>query len=196
MNGGGTALGILAGGRGERLGGVAKAWLEREGVPQVVRMAQRLQGRVEAVLVSANPVDAAEVQRYAAAELRVVHDLRPGRLGPLAGLEALAQACAQPWLLTVPVDLYDVNDCLLQSLAAAGPDGAVAEDDDGVQPLVALYSTAQLRVAAAQALDRGDYAPRRLQAELGLPRVRLAGVRFGNLNMPADLTAAGVRLPP
>lgn len=191
---GATALGILAGGRGERLGGAAKAWLERDGVPQVLRLARRFQGRVAAALVSANPATAAEAQRYAALGLQVVRDLRPPGLGPLAGLEALAQACTQPWLLTVPVDLVDVNDCLLPSLAAAaaGTHGAWAEDDDGIQPLVALYRTMRLREAAARALAQGDYAPRRLQAGLGMARVRLAGVRFGNLNTPADLAAAGV----
>ena len=43
-----------------------------------------------------------------------------------------------------------------------------------------------------QALERGDYAPRRLQAGSDMVRVHLAGVRFGNLNTPADLAAAGM----
>lgn len=193
---GAVALGILAGGRGSRLGGVAKAWLERDGVPQVLRLARRFHGQVGAVLVSAHPADPAEARRYADLGLRVVRDLRPAGLGPMAGLEALAEACDRPWLLTVPVDLFDVNDCLLPSLAASSPDGACAEDDDGVQPLVALYRTERLREAAAQALARGDYAPRRLQAELRMPRVRFEGVRFGNLNTPADLADSGVRMAP
>ena len=33
-----TTLGILAGGRATRLGGTDKAWLRRDGVPQVVRI--------------------------------------------------------------------------------------------------------------------------------------------------------------
>jgi molybdopterin-guanine dinucleotide biosynthesis protein A len=92
----------------------------------------------------------------------------------------------------VPVDLVCANDCLLPSLcAAAGATGAFAEDDDGPQPLVALWPVAALRVAAATALARGDHAVHALASGLGMACVRCAGVRFGNLNTPADLTAAG-----
>jgi molybdopterin-guanine dinucleotide biosynthesis protein A len=70
---------------------------------------------------------------------QAVVDRDPAGIGPLGGLEALASACATPWLLTVPVDVVDTNDCLLRTLASAGGEGAVAEDDDGLQPLVALY---------------------------------------------------------
>ena len=38
---GALTLGILAGGRATRLGGRDKAWLQRDGVPQVVRIARR-----------------------------------------------------------------------------------------------------------------------------------------------------------
>ena len=75
----------------------------------------------------------------------------PG-LGPLGGLEALARACRTPWLLTLPVDVVDANDCLPRTLASAGGDGAVARDADGLQPLVALYRVAALRAAVAAAI--------------------------------------------
>jgi molybdopterin-guanine dinucleotide biosynthesis protein A len=78
-------------------------------------------------------------------------------------------------------------------LAGAGGDGAVAEDDDGLQPLVALYRRDALRAAIAVALASGDFAVRSLQAALRLPLVRFEGVRFGNLNTPDDLRVAGYR---
>ena len=66
--------------------------------------------------------------------------------GPIAGLEALAGVCRTPWLLTLPVDVIGVNECLLASLvSAARGHGAFAIDDDGVQPLVALWSAPRLR---------------------------------------------------
>ena len=70
--------------------------------------------------------------------------------------------------------------------------GAVAEDDDGLQPLFALYRVEALRGAVDAALAAGEHAVHAMQARLGLPRVRFAGVRFGNLNTPDDLRAAGV----
>ncbi|WP_407351521.1 molybdenum cofactor guanylyltransferase [Luteimonas sp. R10] len=182
-----VTLGILAGGRGLRLGGADKAWLRRGGMAQVQRLAARFAPETGAVLVSANRA----TERYAAVGLATIGDRMPDA-GPLGGLDALAQACGSDWLLTVPVDLVSVNDCLLSSLAAVGGTGAYAVDDDGVQPLVALWRAEALRQAAATALASGDLAVRALQRRLGMAPVRLAGVRFGNLNTPEDLAAAGV----
>lgn len=186
MNAVATTLGLLAGGRATRLGGTDKAWLERGGEPQVLRLAGRVRGEVDAVLVSANR----DLARYAAQGLVAVADRSPG-LGPLGGLDALAHACTTPWLLTLPVDLVSVNDCLLRSLRSVGGEGAWAEDDDGRQPLVALWKVDALRAALPAALASGDLAVRGLQARLGMAGVSFTGLRFGNLNTPADLAAAG-----
>ena len=51
---GDITFGILAGGRATRLGGRDKAWLERDGVAQVLRLIQRFGAGTGAVLVSAN----------------------------------------------------------------------------------------------------------------------------------------------
>lgn len=183
-----TTLGILAGGAATRLGGRDKAWLERAGIPQVLRWQRRFEGRVDALLVSANGGEA----RYREHGIAAVPDAIIGA-GPMAGLDALARACTTPWLLTLPVDLVDCNDCLLPTLrSAAGGIGAWAEDEDGPQPLVALWRADVLRDAASRALQDGALSVRDLQATLGMPGVRLAGVRFGNLNTPADLARAGV----
>ena len=106
-------LGILAGGLATRLGGRDKAWLERDGLPQVQRWQRRFANEVSAVLVSANR----DFGRYASCGLHAVPDRQDAGAGPVAGLEALALACATPWLLTLPVDLFGVNDCLLPTLA-------------------------------------------------------------------------------
>jgi molybdenum cofactor guanylyltransferase len=191
-----VTLGILAGGRAQRLGGCDKAWLQRDGQALVQRLAQALAPAVAAVLVSANR----DLPRYAAAGLHALPDriaAPPGAersLGPIAGLDALAAACATPWLLTLPVDLCRLPPALLDRLidASGDADGACAEDDDGVQPLVALYRVAALRPALASALDAGRYAPRALQQQLAMVRARLPGETFGNLNTPQDLRAAGI----
>lgn len=181
-----VTLGILAGGRATRLGGRDKAWLARDGQAQVVRLATTLAGGCGAVLVSAN----AGIERYAAHGLATVRDRVPG-VGPIGGLDAFAAACRTPWLLTVPVDVVNADECLLRILASAGGNGAVAQDQDGPQPLVALYRCDRLRQALPAALESGDYSVKSLQVVLGLHRVRFDDVRFGNLNTPADLRAAG-----
>lgn len=184
-------LGLLAGGLASRLGGVDKAWLTRGGVPQVLRWARRWPGEHGPVLVSANH----DPGRYAGEGLTVVVDRVPD-LGPLGGLDALAAACATDWLLTLPVDLVGANDCLIRTLVSKrGADGAFAVDDDGPQPLVALWRRDALRAAAAQAMAAGERAVHRLRERLDLPAVVFSGFRFGNLNTPDDLQAAGIALP-
>ena len=108
-----------------------------------------------------------------------------------AGKDALSANCRTPWLLTVPVDALNCNDALLATLAESGGEGAVAQDDDGLQPLFALYRVETLGTAVDAAIAAGRYSVRGLQAALTLPIVRIEGVRFGNLNTPEDLAAAG-----
>ena len=184
-----VTLGLLAGGRATRLGGVDKAWLVRDGVAQVVRLARRFEAQVDAVIVSANR----NRECYDAHGLTCVVD-RVADAGPLGGLDALAHACTTRWLLTLPVDLIGVNECLLASLAAAAGDcGAFAIDDDGMQPLVALWPAERLARRSGESLGLGELSVQGLQQGMAMQPVRFAGVRFGNLNTPADLLAAGMR---
>ena len=185
-------LGILAGGRATRLGGLDKAWLLRDEVPQVLRWQRRFASEVGKTLVSANR----DLPRYAEAGLEAIADRARGVAGPLAGIDALLAHCTTPWLLTLPVDLVGVNECLLPTLAAgAGAAGAYARDDDGVQPLVALWRVDEAREPARQAIAAGEHSIQQLQQRLPMRAVRFAGVRFGNLNTPDDLIAAGIVAP-
>jgi len=190
-------LGVLAGGQGTRLGGCAKAWIVRDGMTQVERLVRRFERDLAHVLVSANR----DAVRFTSLGLAVVADRVPDQ-GPLGGLEALAAACTTPWLLTVPVDLVFVNDGLVPTLSSAGETGASVEDEDGPQPLVALWTVATLRTALPTKAtvipaEAGihDLSVQGLQSRLHMPRIRLPGVRLGNLNTFDDLANAGARLP-
>ncbi|MGH8081598.1 MAG: molybdenum cofactor guanylyltransferase, partial [Lysobacter sp.] len=101
-------LGLLAGGRASRLGGIDKAWLRRDGEAQVLRLARLFGPGVAQVLVSANR----DRQRYTEQGLRAVADATPD-LGPLGGLDALARTCTTAWLFTVPVDAVSIDASLL-----------------------------------------------------------------------------------
>jgi len=181
-------LGILAGGRATRLGGVDKAWVERNGLPQVLRWQRRFAHETGALLVSANR----NLPRYEAAGLHAVPDRIAGDFGPIAGLDALLGNCRTPWLLTIPVDLVGVNDCLVPGLSSGrSENGAFAHDDDGLQPLVALWRVDAASPAVSAAVQRNETAIHALQDCLGMAGVRFEGVRFGNLNTPEDLRTAG-----
>jgi molybdopterin-guanine dinucleotide biosynthesis protein A len=183
--------GILAGGRATRLGGHDKAWLRRDGQPQVLRLMRSFRGQVDGWLVSAN----VGLDRYAAHGLRAVPD-HARHIGPMGGLDALLRACPTDWLLTVPVDVIDVDDGLLPTLRMHAADvGARAADDDGVQPLVALWNVGQALPVVSAAIAMQAFGVHGVQDTLGMPTVRFNGLRFGNLNTPADLATARVDMP-
>lgn len=189
---GDLTLGILAGGLATRLHGRDKAWLARGGVPQVVRIARAHRTQVAWCLVSANGDGAA----FAAVGLPAVADRHAG-LGPIGGLHALAQACTTTWLFTLPVDALALDAALPERLAAAAGqgNGACLADDDGPQPLAALWRVNALREASHAAIEAGTLSVQALQRALGMPALRVKGLHLGNLNTPADLQAAGMDDP-
>lgn len=178
-------LGILAGGRAERLGGSDKAWAVYRGETLIKRTLRAFGDAFAARLVSANR----DFGRYARLGVCSVRDRVQDFSGPLAGLDALLADCKTPLLLTVPVDLRTIPHELVACLYAAGEGGAVAQDASGMQPLIALWPVERARIAVAQALAAGEHAAHRLVAQLGLPVVRFDGADFGNLNTPDDFLA-------
>ena len=185
---GAVTLGLLAGGAASRLGGCDKAALASAGRPLAEIARARFADRVDAVLLSAN----AHAARWREAGFAVVVDRIAG-IGPIAGIDALAAACTTPWLLTVPVDAHAVPATLPESLrAAADVDGATCSDDDGPQPLLALWRVAALRDVLPAAIAGGTHSIQTLQRRLRMGHARLPGIRVGNLNTPGDLREAGI----
>ncbi|MAL02927.1 MAG: molybdopterin-guanine dinucleotide biosynthesis protein MobA [Arenimonas sp.] len=180
--GGAVTLGLLAGGRGERVGGRDKAWLPRGGKPALDTLLQELAGTgFAARLASVRSPD----PRWAARDFACVQDLRPGQPGPLAGLEALAAACRTPWLLVLPVDVSGLPQNLFALLAAgSGPGGAWLRDGGGPQPLVGLWPAPRLHGNAVAALDAGETAVHRALAAMVPGTVDVSPLRLGNANTP------------
>lgn len=178
-------LGILAGGRGRRLGGQDKAWMRHRGAHQVENILVMFGAPFAERLVNARAAD----DRFATMGLRVVLDRREGFAGPLAGIEALCAACATPWLLTTPVDVDGLPPDIVERLmATAGADGASVQDAEGLQPLLGLWRVAALSPATTAALDRGEPAAHRVVTSLRTRRVDLSPRRIANLNTPQDLS--------
>lgn len=126
---------IIAGGRGERLGGVAKGLLEVEGRTVVERLLGlgRLFG---AVLLVAN--DAAPYARFG---VRTVADVVRGRGAP-GGVHAALAGAETEWVLAVACDMPFVSEAVVRVLLGArAPEvDAVAFTVAGrVEPLLALY---------------------------------------------------------
>lgn len=179
------AGGILAGGRGSRVGGADKGLLAWRGRRLVEHVIDRLRPQVGPILISANR----HAETYAALGATVVADARPGFPGPLAGIAALLAASPAEWLLCVPVDVPGVPLDLgrrLQAAIAGNVRLAVAHDGQRRQVLC-LLAHRDLAHSAASALARGDAAVHAWQDAVGRVEVRFDGPpdAFANLNQLA-----------
>lgn len=182
------ALGILAGGRGLRFGGRDKGWIEIDGRAQVQRVMDALGNSVNRVLVSANR----HLDDYRALGVDVVPDRWPDHPGPLAGLASLLSEVREDFLLTVPVDAQRFPAGFVARMLMERGDetfhAVVAEDDEGLQPLFALYPTA-LAAHAMETFESGKRSVRDWQHRFPVYPCRFEGLRFGNLNSPEDISA-------
>lgn len=181
-----VALGILAGGAATRLGGIDKAQAVYQGSSLLQRVLDQVGGGFGEMLLSHNGDGLIALQ----ACMRQLPDLRPGRAGPLAGIEALLHATRCEWLMTVPTDVRQLPpqlaDTLLLALADDDECGVALADADGLQPLVALWPVIAARAAVSLALDGGEHAVHVLSRTLCPRRVDISPWRIGNLNSPAD----------
>ncbi len=182
---------ILAGGRGQRMGGVDKGLQDLDGRPLVQWVLARLAPQVDAVVINANQ----NLARYAALGCRVLPDAIPDFAGPLAGLHAALSQATTPLLLTVPCDSPFLPDDLAQRLRAAleaqGAELAVARTGDRVQRAFCLTRRAILPKLEAF-LDSGERKVGLWHASLKLAEVAFDDEAdgFRNINTPEDLAAA------
>ena len=106
---------ILAGGRGQRMGGRDKGLQLYDGRPLAAHVLARLAPQVGAVLISANRNHAA----YSALGADVVSDETQDFAGPLAGMLSGLRAAKTEYVLTVPCDSPLLPDDLALRLTAA-----------------------------------------------------------------------------
>jgi molybdopterin-guanine dinucleotide biosynthesis protein A len=183
---------ILAGGRGQRLGGVDKGLQPWHGLPLVDHALARLVPQVREVMISANRNTAL----YATRAARVLPDASDDFPGPLAGILAGLRAASTPWLAVVPCDSPQLPLDLFARLAAGLGEarGAVVQRDHGaagprLEPVCCLLSTA-LADDLAHYLREGGRKVEGWVARHATPvlfdRAGDASA-FANVNTPADL---------
>jgi molybdopterin-guanine dinucleotide biosynthesis protein A len=183
---------ILAGGQGQRMGGVDKALVPLAGAPLLAHVIARLEPQVERLVLSANG-DAARFARFG---LPVLPD-GPGA-GPLAGVLAALRWAAPlgaTAVVSAPVDgpFLPGDLCPRLCLAAENaPEGlAVAQAGGRLHPTFALWPV-ELAEPLAAFLDSGA-KPKVMDfvAAHGATEAQFAeGSGFDNLNTPEDLAAA------
>ena len=183
---------ILAGGRGQRLGGVDKGLQPWRGLPLVDHALARLAPQVREVLISANR----NAALYATRAARVLADASDDFPGPLAGILAGLRAAATPWLAVVPCDSPLLPADLFERLARGLGDvrGAVVQRDHGadglrLEPVCCLLSTTLADDLAGYLAEGGrkveGWVVRHATPVL-FDRPDDASA-FANVNTPADL---------
>lgn len=146
---------ILAGGQGQRMGGVDKGLQLLDGRPLIAHSIERLCPQVDSLLINANR----HPETYAAFGHPLVADTLAGYPGPLAGLLAGLAASRHDLLVSVPCDSpffpADLVARLYAGLSAGQADIAVAQTGDQMHPVFCLCHT-RVRPSLEDFLQRGE----------------------------------------
>ncbi|OJY18915.1 molybdenum cofactor guanylyltransferase MobA [Pandoraea sp. XJJ-1] len=184
---------VLAGGRGQRMGGRDKGLQRFAGRTLVEHVLERMRPQVATLLISANRHHDA----YAAFGEPVVCDATPDFAGPLAGMLAGLRATRSDYLLTAPCDSpylpEDLGERLAAALSAAGADAAApplaayAVTPQGPHPVFALLHRT-LADDLAATLAAGEHRVRAWLARHKAVQVHFGDERpFYNVNTLDDL---------
>lgn len=129
---------ILSGGRGQRMEGADKGWVELNHEPFIEHTLKRLQQQTSNIIISANR----SLDRYQQLGISVIPDQHTNFPGPLAGIYAALTKIETDWLLTVPCDTPLFPEDLLQRFISELTDKpnriAVASDGKYLQPVFCL----------------------------------------------------------
>lgn len=156
-------VGIFVGGRGRRLGGVAKGLLRAPG--SELTLLERLVRETRVALADVPIVLVGDAAAYAASGLPVVSD-EPANIGPLGGLGGLLQHARDArCVLALACDLAHLDAALIARLAREEPDAAalVAHQGGVRNPLIARYDVARALPEVRRVVGTGK---RSLQAVL------------------------------
>jgi molybdopterin-guanine dinucleotide biosynthesis protein A len=184
---------LLCGGSGRRFQGADKPLLMLGDRSLAARVAERLAGQVDALLVSANRNQAA----YEALGYPVVGDRTPG-LGPLAGVVAGAARAETDLLLVCPGDAPELPTDLCVRLCArltAGVDAALPHDGERAQVLFLLVRR-EVALSAEAYLDQGGRSVQGWLAGLRVAEVPIPEpAAFLNVNTPEELARLARDVP-
>ena len=181
---------LLAGGRGQRMGGQDKGLVEWQGEALIAHLQRKVRPLTDDLIISCNR----NRERYAAYADQLVSDEEEDFPGPLAGILAGLKAARLPHLLVLPCDVPRIDAALLHDMrATAGqfPDKPLMlRHDDHWEPLLCVIPVARLP-AFETAWNAGERSPGRVMRNLGATALQCPDndPRLANLNTPELLNA-------
>jgi molybdenum cofactor guanylyltransferase len=186
---------ILAGGQGQRFGGLDKGLVSVAGRPFVEWAIAALAPQVQRVAISANR----HLEAYASLGIPVIPDRMAGFLGPLAGIVSAMETIPSDWVLCLPCDApmppANLIDRLFAALENERAEIAAANDGHRIHPLHALIPNG-LAASLRAYLDTGE------RSVLGWYRSHRLAIAdcsdcpdaFANANTPEDAQRLAERL--
>jgi molybdenum cofactor guanylyltransferase len=190
---------VLAGGRGQRMGGADKGLQILHGMPLAAHVLARLAPQVGTLAISANRNHDAYAALGAPWHAGVLADTLPDFPGPLAGLLAGLRAARTEWLLTAPCDSpwlpADLAERLGHTALAHRESGAdivtaTTANAEGVVSLHPVFALVRTSLAddLAAFLDAGERKVRAWYARHKAAEVAFADERaFYNINSLQEL---------
>jgi len=181
---------LLAGGRGQRMGGQDKGLIEWQGEPLIAHLQRKVRPLTDDLIISCNR----NRERYAAYADQLVSDEQSDFPGPLAGILAGLRAARLSHLLVLPCDVPRIDAELLQDMretARQFPDKPLMlRHDDHWEPLLCVIPMALLPIFE-NAWNAGERSPGRIMRNLGATALQCPDndPRLANLNTPELLNA-------
>lgn len=180
---------LLAGGRGQRMGGQDKGLLEWHGEPLIAHLHRKTRPLSDDLIISCNR----NLEKYAPYADQLVHDDEGDFPGPLAGIRAGLKAARHTHLLVLPCDVPRIDAALLQNMrktAGQHPDKPLMlRHGEHWEPLLCIIPVA-LSAAFETAWNEGERSPGRLMRKLGATALLCPDndPRLANLNTPELLS--------
>lgn len=176
---------LLAGGRGQRMGGQDKGLVQWQGEPLIAHIHRQTRALSDDLIISCNR----NAQRYAAYADQLVHDEEGDFPGPLAGIRAGLKAARHPYLLVLPCDVPQVDASLLDNMrrtASQHPDQPLmVRHGEHWEPLLCVIPLA-LAASFEKAWSEGERSPGRIMRALQAVALQCPAddPRLANLNTP------------
>ncbi|MDO7895524.1 molybdenum cofactor guanylyltransferase MobA [Pseudomonas citrulli] len=176
---------LLAGGRGQRMGGQDKGLLEWQGEPLIAHLHRQTRAMSDDLIISCNRNPA----RYAEYADQLVHDDEGDFPGPLAGIRAGLKAARHEHLLVLPCDVPQIDANLLDSMrrtASQHPGKPLmVRHGEHWEPLLCVIPLA-LAATFEKAWHDGERSPGRIMRMLHAAALQCPAddPRLANLNTP------------
>jgi molybdopterin-guanine dinucleotide biosynthesis protein A len=182
---------LLAGGRGQRMGGQDKGLLQWHGEPLIAHLHRKTRALSDDLIISCNR----NQQTYLAFADQLVIDDEAGFPGPLAGIRAGLRAARHAHLLVLPCDVPRIDATLLHDMretASQHPDTPLMlRHGDHWEPLLCIIPVA-LSGEFEKAWNEGERSPGRIMRQLGATALQCPenDPRLANLNTPELLSTS------